>query len=856
MKHAPEAPNSSGERAAENGEHEQDILARSTLQSATVHHGMGRLLEAQVLYRQVLQRMPQHADALHLLGVISLQSGDFGAATDLIRQAIRVRPSAEFYGNLGNALNASGKRGEAIDSYREALAIEGNMAEVLSNLGNVLLERGGPGDVEEAVTNCRRAIALKPGLAAGHCSLANALLRQGQLDQAVACFQRALHIRPEMATAHSGLGHALRLQGRLDQAIDACRRALQLQPKFAAAYDHLGDALCEKGLHGPAAECYQQALELGADGAELHRKLGRVYQIQGRLELSIGHYVVALNCSDRSQIRAEFVQSIKHAYFTDPHAETRSLVLRALEESWAHPGDLSTPAMSLIESHPAVKAAIARVREAESMQTAQPTELEPALLMEIAGDQLFLRFLEHDVVTSVVLEGLLAVARRQMLDQALAGATAAVLGSPARGHGNPPTGALPAMFTFHCAIARQCFINEYVYACSDDESFNLERLRRQLIACQANASAPDPLGLVAYAAYAPLHELEAAQTWAALPWPAPLEALFRQQLREPLIESRLRATIPRLTTIDNATSIAVKAQYETNPYPRWTHAPKAGAPSSIDTLLRRQFPCTPIRSLGATEQLEVLVAGCGTGLHSILVAQQYQGAAVLAVDLSLPSLCYAKRKTQELGLGNVEYAQADLLNLDAMERRFDLIECAGVLHHLVDPVAGLKCLLGLLRPSGLMYLGVYSELGRQDVVAARERLSRQGFPTRASDIRRRRQELMRDTPTADFGSLVSSRDFFATSACRDLLFHVQESRFNLLQIKAILTQLSLNLIGFMLEPEVKAAYAAQFPDDPAMTNMDHWHAFETARPQTFARMYQFWVQRAEVVLRPRHASCA
>jgi hypothetical protein len=102
---------------------------------------------------------------------------------------------------------------------------------------------------------------------------------------------------------------------------------------------------------------------------------------------------------------------------------------------------------------------------------------------------------------------------------------------------------------------------------------------------------------------------------------------------------------------------------------------------------------------------------------------------------------------------------------------------------------------------------------------------------------------MADELAPQFGQFLASRDFYSTSACRDLLFHVQEHRTTLPQLKATLAQLGLNFIGFMLDPDTAAAYTSQFPDDPARTNLDHWHAFETARPDTFSHMYQFWVQK-------------
>ena len=70
------------------------------------------------------------------------------------------------------------------------------------------------------------------------------------------------------------------------------------------------------------------------------------------------------------------------------------------------------------------------------------------------------------------------------------------------------------------------------------------------------------------------------------------------------------------------------------------------------------------------------------------------------MDLSLSSLSYAKRKTQELGINNIEYMQGDILKLDQLEREFDIIECMGVLHHMDDPLAGWKVLVGKLRADG------------------------------------------------------------------------------------------------------------------------------------------------------------
>ena len=156
---------------------------------------------------------------------------------------------------------------------------------------------------------------------------------------------------------------------------------------------------------------------------------------------------------------------------------------------------------------------------------------------------------------------------------------------------------------------------------------------------------------------------------------------------------------------------------------------------------------------------------------------------MLAVDLSLSSLTYALRKTKELDFSNIEYAQADIMELGNLGRQFDLIECAGVLHHLDDPLAGWRILVNLLRPGGLMKIGLYSETARQDIISGRSLVAEKGYTASPEDIRRCRQDIiaMAEDGNRKMEEICNKRDFFNLSNCRDLLFHVREHRFTLLR---------------------------------------------------------------------------
>ncbi len=216
----------------------------------------------------------------------------------------------------------------------------------------------------------------------------------------------------------------------------------------------------------------------------------------------------------------------------------------------------------------------------------------------------------------------------------------------------------------------------------------------------------------------------------------------------------------------------------------------------IDARLRSDFPHARYRPIGRTDRLDVLIAGCGTGQQAVQTARRYAGARVLAVDLSLASLCYAKYRTDALGLDNIEYGQADILKLASLDRDFDLIACSGVLHHLADPLEGWRVLLSILRPNGIMHIALYSEIARANVVAARDFIATRGYRANVDDIRRCRQDILALDEASPARAIVRSGDFYTTSNCRDLLFHVQEHRFTLPQIKNFLADNGLALLGF------------------------------------------------------------
>jgi len=392
-----------------------------------------------------------------------------------------------------------------------------------------------------------------------------------------------------------------------------------------------------------------------------------------------------------------------------------------------------------------------------------------------------------------------------------------------------------------CALAEQCFLNEYVFAETAEETSRAAQLR-ELLQQKLRDGADIGVGLIAaVGAYFPLHAIAKAQSLLTSKWPDYAAGLLRQQVREPLEERKDRAAIPALTAVEDGTSAEVMRQYEENPYPRWTINPLRG--------LGRPSAGAERPHAGQS----ILIAGCGSGEHPFDIAQKSPDASILAIDLSRVSLAYARRKTREEGLRNIEYAQADILNLATIGRTFDRIEAVGVLHHLADPMAGWRILLTLLAPGGIMRVGLYSETARRPIVEARAIVAERGHQPTAEGIRALRQTIIRENDEPRWKPLVQTVDFYSTSGCRDMFFNVMEHRLAIPDIKSFLDETGFSFLGFDLDPKTIEQFRQQHPAADALTDLDAWAAFEAANPQTFLNMYMFSICRRAATAAAPHS---
>ncbi|WP_377807024.1 tetratricopeptide repeat protein [Azospirillum sp. A29] len=265
---------------------------QEAMAAAVAHHQAGRLGEAAALYHAVLDALPGHADAAHLLGVVHLQSGQPERAVTLIRGAIQHNHRvADYHDNLGSALKSLGRLEEAVAAHRQAVRLRPEFAQALYNLGNALEAQG---RLEEAATAFRQAAARRPGYARARFNLGNVLAALGRRADADDAYRAALADDPTFVEVHANRGALLLALERPREAAADLGRALALRPDHAPALSNLAAARLALGDRDGAELAARHAVAARPDLADCLLRLGEVRQRADRLGAAADAYRTAL----------------------------------------------------------------------------------------------------------------------------------------------------------------------------------------------------------------------------------------------------------------------------------------------------------------------------------------------------------------------------------------------------------------------------------------------------------------------------------------------------------------------------------------------------------------------------------
>ena len=756
----------------------------ATLAQAFRAHQTGYRSEAERLYRDVLAVEPRNAAALHLLGALMHQSGRTDEAVSLMRQAIAIEPrNPDYHYNLGSALVAAGRMTDAIEPLS-------------------------------------KAIALKPQYAEAHFEIGNAYARSGQLDSAEKSLRRALDLQPANAAIMNNLGRVLRAMDRAEDAAAIWQRAVTLQPGLAIAHLNIGMVRHEQSRLDDAEQSLRRALEIQPDFPEATQQLAAVMISRGRAHDALPLVAQALARSESPDLKATFAQSRLAAQEFRPDHQTRTLFQRAIAEAWIRPAMLAPLGALILKAHPTIGQSIRRV--AGQWGNVPASQLLPidAEIEAAAQEPLFSVVLNAAANIDVEIERFLTVLRASLLQRAQSSAPAS-----------------DKAIDLYASLARQCFMNEYVFAETEDERTRVHALQTAICNAIRNNDAIAPLQLAALAAYRPLYRLDGAEALSKRNWPESIRALLTQQIDAPLEEAGLRASIPALTQVADHGS----EEPQDGPSPRWGKAATTLRPLPLDYVLRTSLPNLGPLSIDGTAP-DVLIAGCGSGERAVEAALSYQNSRVLAVDESVDDLAYGRRQAQACGLQGITFARAELSSLASIGRSFDVIEWSSLLRS-ADPRATWDTLASLLRPGGVMRVGLLSEPLHAMIAAVQDFAKQGNYLPNIEGVRQLRQNLLRLPADNGAAKAALSSDFFATGTCRALAFGLHHQRLTLPEIAAMLEGNYLELLGVEVPSDIRQAFAKRFPDPAARTDLAAWHAFERAQANAFGLSFQLWLRK-------------
>ena len=666
--------------------------------------------------------------------------------------------------------------------------MDNNQVQRIKELFNLAVKNHTSNNIEEAQKLYKEVLKINPNHSNALNNLGIISYNLGDNRKAVNYYEKAITSDQNNSNAYNNLGVVFKILGEEHKAKDCYERAIKINPNYADAYNNLGIIFYSSGNNQKAKDCYEKAIEIDPNNLNF---LNNVIN----LALSIGFTDLSKNNI----------------------ASYKKLFLLLFEKNNISHNNISTNSKNvlLFEYYE---------HKIEEILNSDPLLLKNKIIQNLLKEDLLHLMLQKSIIVDELIEKLLTKLKCEILF---------TLDSPNKND-------LKKNFHFIISLSEQCWLNEYVYNQSEKENDKINKLKNKI----ENSKEIDELEIAILGCHIPLNS-SAIITEKLLNYKSSnflFNNLISVQIKEPLKEKELIKTIESIDEIDDVVSKKVKKQYEENPYPRWRYSDSYKSLHFLNSLNNSIKP-NKVNYNNKFDNPNVLIAGCGTGNH-IMYANNYINTNILGVDLSLASLAYAKRKVEELGCQNIKFLNGDILHLKNLNKKFDIIESSGVLHHMKDPIKGLKVLKDILEPHGYLKLGLYSEIARTGIKEAREFIKQKKLKNTNNGIKIFRKEINNEKENVLKRKLIYSSDFYSTSSVRDLLFHVQEHCFSLPQISEILKNLNLEFLGFVFTNNAThKSFSKLFPEDRKNTSLVNWHQFEKENPRTFDNMYQFWVKK-------------
>ena len=250
----------------------------------------------------------------NILGAANKGLGRVEEASKAFMKVVKLNPTyADGYNNLGVTLQEQGKFEGALVAYKKAISIKPNYAEAYNNLGNTLLEQGEPAG---AISSYKKAISIDSNYAEANYNMGFALSSINKPEEAIVAYNNAISIKPNYSEAYCNLGNAYKEIGKLNEAIDFYRNAISINPKYAQVYNNLGKVFQEQDKLELAMEAYKKATSLKLEyseawtnGAEALEKWNKLDELDDWLKQAHKNFKIVP--SDISYFQSKFLWRIK-----------------------------------------------------------------------------------------------------------------------------------------------------------------------------------------------------------------------------------------------------------------------------------------------------------------------------------------------------------------------------------------------------------------------------------------------------------------------------------------------------------------------------------------------------------------
>ncbi len=721
-------------------------------------------------------------------------------------------------------------------------------ADIISNYALICEEKG---ENDKAIKLYKKCAKSYPNHIYTKLNLSFLYYKLNNLEKAERIIEEAIKLKPSFPNSYCIKGLILKSLNRYDEAKLSLKQAIELDNNYFDAYINLGLLNKDSNKYDEAEKYYLKALEINNKSAIAHLNLGACYKEKLEIEKAILHTEKAIEIDNKLEKCYLNLASI----YNQIGDYKKSLSLTKKEILLNKNSELSFQLLSEL------------IKKGELLDTSKKDnrELLNNILnrKDISHRELFgcinrmiskeilvkLSVLESDLYENYDFNTLinqkelikalsLIIFCSPLWEKVLVNIRKNILLTY-----SDKDKVSNSILNFTIALGSQCFLNEYVYYTSKEENHKLKELKKTI---NNNKNKDYKLAIISCYQSLSLVNDEIISLNDYKSNNKELNNLLILQIKELYNEKQISKGIKKIGNIKDFISKEVKNQYELNPYPRWRYNSyaKENKLNFLSVINSEIYPKTIRSNSGQSKnrKINILIAGCGTGIQ-IVEASRYSNCEITAIDLSNTSISYAKRKVDEYGLKNVDFIEMDLLELTALNKRFDLIECSGVLHHMNDPSNGLSNLFNVLKPKGFIKLGLYSKYAREEILKARELIKEKNIKPNVDGIRSFRNDVL-NGEIKQLNKITNWSDFYSTSMCRDLCFHTHEKCYSLIEIKEMLKVSNLEFLGFTLSKDIKDKYQRFNKDIDSLEDLELWDKFEKLNPNSFREMYQFWARKS------------